>query len=230
MTYYFLDPQGGVQGPFPAAQMRAWLEQGYFEAMTPVATRPEGPFTLLGLRKQPPPAAPQASKKREQFESLGHELFACCAAGRRREAYALLDAGADAGWKNRNGVACLAVAAMAGDAPLCRALARAGAGVDSRNIWNQTALHDAAAADQPTAVAALVDLGADIEAVDYDGARPAHLACKNGSAAALRELVSRGVSTCVRDYHNWTPAMFALNYPDADTKNLLIRLVQRHVE
>ena len=46
--WLYRDPQGEIQGPFPAAEMRAWFRDGFFKPDLIVATKMEGPFVPLG--------------------------------------------------------------------------------------------------------------------------------------------------------------------------------------
>ena len=47
-SWWFLDPQGAVQGPYHRLQMRYWFEKGFFEMKTPVRDGSTGPFSMLG--------------------------------------------------------------------------------------------------------------------------------------------------------------------------------------
>lgn len=48
--WYYRDPQGDVQGPFDAGQMRQWFVAGYFEHDLPLCQGdPRGQFVALGL-------------------------------------------------------------------------------------------------------------------------------------------------------------------------------------
>lgn len=47
--WYYSDPQGNIQGPFRANEMRQWLEAGYFKGDLPVSQNQSGPFRPLQL-------------------------------------------------------------------------------------------------------------------------------------------------------------------------------------
>jgi len=45
--WFYLDPQGKIQGPFGADTMRRWHEAGYFEETLPLSQDRDGPFDAL---------------------------------------------------------------------------------------------------------------------------------------------------------------------------------------
>ena len=47
--WYYSDPQGNIQGPFKAHEMRQWLEAGYFKGDLPISQQQTGPFRPLQM-------------------------------------------------------------------------------------------------------------------------------------------------------------------------------------
>jgi PERQ amino acid-rich with GYF domain-containing protein len=83
LTMYYLDPQGGVQGPFLGADIISWYEDGYFGLELPVRLSQapdDAPFRPLvevmphlGHKPQPHPAIPSdesAGSIQNKFEAV----------------------------------------------------------------------------------------------------------------------------------------------------------------
>jgi len=63
-SWYYVNPQGIIQGPLNGVVMHQWLEAGYFKSDTPISQSNSGPFLPLKVyfppkqRSPPPPASP----------------------------------------------------------------------------------------------------------------------------------------------------------------------------
>ncbi len=168
----------------------------------------------------------------------------CTATGRRLHAYAngwtplllavdvenaaavaaLVAAGANVEWIDKQGYTPLRIAAYHGKIEMVEALVRAGAKIEAKDRKGRTPLQIAAWRGKTEAVKALVRLGAKIEAKDRDGITPLHEAANYGKTEAVKALVRLGANIEAKDRHGYTPLHVAAYHGKTEMAKTLIRL------
>ena len=168
----------------------------------------------------------------------------CTATGRRLHAYAngwtplllavdvenaaavaaLVAAGANVEWIDKQGYTPLRIAAYHGKIEMVEALVRAGAKIEAKDRKGRTPLQIAAWRGKTEAVKALVRLGANIEAKDRDGITPLHEAANYGKTEAVKALVRLGANIEAKDRHGYTPLHVAAYHGKTEMAKTLIRL------
>jgi len=126
-------------------------------------------------------------------------LHVVAAIGSERMANSLLDHGADAQRKDRNGYTPLHHAAHTGRVSVARALVRRGASIDARNTPLDTPLHLAARAHNDPLVDWLLTEGADVNAINLGRRTPLHLAAGQGFDSTVKLLLKRGADRSIKN-------------------------------
>jgi ankyrin repeat protein len=114
-------------------------------------------------------------------------LYAACKKGHIECARLLLEAGADPGYQDREGMTPLHMAAIWGRIPIIRMLAEAGADIDQPDLRGNTALHKACFKYTKASIALLIELGCDVTVQNKAGKR-ADEATKYGAARTAIKL------------------------------------------
>jgi len=138
----------------------------------------------------------------------------------------LLDAGADPGVSNRDGLTALHLAAWLVPSPdVIGALLRAGANVEAWDGFLGTPLMVAAEHNLPSVVALLLEAGADVDAKNESGETAlAKAAAANPSAEAISLLLNAGARVETKADGGRTPLMSAVyNYRNPDAVPLLLK-------
>ena len=182
-------------------------------AITRVAIAGLVALALLGATGKPA-ASPQSSTKRK----LGATLVHACDASDNARALALLDAGADPNFEDKDGWTPLFYSASNNDVEMIQLLVARGADVNHAAHDAGSPLMYAAMTHDDGAVVALLNAGADVNQRDRDGYTPLIFAAFSGSAANAKRLLDSGASINadhghsrrLGDNHGDTPLLHAI--------------------
>lgn len=111
----------------------------------------------------------------------------------------LLQAGANANARSRNGHTALILAAAWADAATVQALVEKGVLMDARTEEGWTALTLGAARGKAECVTALINAGADVNGRNKWGQTPLHLACQSGDADKVEAVLRAGPDVNIGD-------------------------------
>jgi ankyrin repeat protein len=143
--------------------------------------------------------------------------------GRRAEALALIDGGADVNAAQGDGTTPLHWAAYRLDADLVRALLAHGAEPDPKNLFGATPLAETVKAGNAALAKLLLEGGADANAANVDGETVLMLATRAGSVDVARLLLARGADVNAREaWREQTALMWAADGANPALTKLLI--------
>jgi ankyrin repeat protein len=143
--------------------------------------------------------------------------------GRRDQALALIDKGADVNAAQGDGATPLHWAAYKLDADLVERLLKRGAKVSTQNRFGATPLGEAAKAANLPILKLLLKAGAPVDAANGDGETALMLAARAGSAEVVSALIAAGANVNAREaWRDQTALMWAAEGAHADLVKLLI--------
>jgi ankyrin repeat protein len=143
--------------------------------------------------------------------------------GKRADALAMIEQGADVDERGPDGATALMWAADHGDLELVEELIARGADANAVNDYGATALSAAAVEADPTIVKVLLDAGADVESPNPEGQTALMVVARTGRVDAARLLIDRGANVNAREgFGGQTALMWAAAQKHPEMIRLLI--------
>jgi ankyrin repeat protein len=154
----------------------------------------------------------------------GEPLIDAMAANDPAAALKLLDGGADARARQKDGTTALHYAAHLGHVELATRLIKAGADVNARNDYGSTPMQEAATRGDAALLKLLLKARADVESPNDEGETALMAVARTGNVEAARLLLKAGAKVnAVEQWRGQTALMWAAAQGNPDMVRLLLK-------